>query len=206
MENVFEQKLTKGMMEALVKWQGVKPEIKFDATNPHFKSKYASLAGIIKAVKDDLSGCGLSYTHLVTNGQIVTLLMHPESEGVMVSSRPLPDGGKVQDEGSLITYQKRYQLAAMLGIAGEEDTDAQNISTGGKPRASEQEIQTCIVHEKQGMKAGNKQAFERLYSARQLDSAQIRLLMFEELFMFEDMTAKLIDRMEALGYEIKKVK
>ena len=119
----MQNNITKGLMEALAKWQANKPAVDLDGNNPHFKSKYATLGNIIKTIQPILADCGLTYVQTVQGGNIVTVLMHPESEGVLVSERPIPDYQKVQDEGSFITYQKRYQLSALLGIATESDTD-----------------------------------------------------------------------------------
>ncbi len=193
-------------MEALVKWQERKPEIKFDATNPHFKSKYASLAGIIKTVKPVLAECGLAYAHTVVGGRIWTLLMHPESEGMLIAERPLPESGKVQDEGSVITYQKRYQLAALLGIAGEEDNDGNTANIGSLPRATKKQVESAITNVEKGMASGNRQVIDVMRSNVQLDTAQLRELFEAEYFHFEERMTALVERMENAGYEVKKVK
>lgn len=198
--------MTKGLMEALVKWQALKPEIKFDATNPHFKSKYASLAGIIKAVKPALEECGLAYAHTVAGGRIWTLLMHPESEGMLISERPLPDSGKIQDEGSHVTYQKRYQLVALLGLAGEEDNDGSTANVSALPRATKKNIEGAISNVEKGMKSGNRQVIDLVRANFQVDTAQLRELFEAEYFHFEERMTALVEKLENAGYEVKKVK
>lgn len=206
METLFETKMTKGFMEALVKWQENKPDIKFDANNPHFKSKYASLAGIIKAIKAPLSECGITYVHTVVGGRIWTLLMHPETEGQLVAERPLPDSGTIQNEGSVITYQKRYQLAALLGIAGEEDTDGNNATATSLPRATKKQVEGAITNVEKGMASGNRQVIDLMRANYQIDTAQLRELFEAEYFHFEERMTALMEKMENAGYDVKKTK
>jgi hypothetical protein len=201
------EKLTKGLMEALCKWQAKKPQIDLDGSNPHFKSKYATLSNIINKVKPALEDCGLTFTQIVSDGKIITMLLHPESEGYLISERPLPDFGKVQDEGSFITYQKRYQLCAMLGVAGEDDNDGNGVEskkTESKPRASVAQINNAINHQEKGMIAGNKQALDTMIGKYTLDATQVRQLVYGEIQMFEDSTKEIISLLEVMGYVITK--
>lgn len=100
-----------------------------DSTNPHFRSKYASLQAHIDASREALSKNGLSVMQLLTdmnceNMDLITLetvLMH--SSGQWVSSTfSVPVSKKdAQGFGSAITYARRYAYAAALGIAPIDD-------------------------------------------------------------------------------------
>jgi len=198
--------ITKGLMEALCKWQEKKPAIDLDGKNPHFKSKYATLSNIISKVKPALTECGLSYTQIMTDGKIATMIFHAESDGVIVSERPIPDYNKVQDEGSYITYQKRYQLCAMLGIAGEDDSDGNDVdkskSTPAKPRATVANIHGAVNHEKVGMKAGNMQVLDQMIAKYTLDATQVRELVHGEILHIAEKREEVIELLTTIGYTI----
>lgn len=191
-------------MEALAKWQKVKPSVDLDGSNPHFKSKYATLANIIKTVQPILADCGLTYIQLVAGNEIRTILMHPESEGCVVSERPIPDLSKVQDEGSFITYQKRYQLSALLGIATDSDNDGQGVAkekVSALPRATEAQIKNAID---KGIAAGNKQTIDTMVAKYTLDSSQLRRLVLAEIEYFDDRIVEVLVLLQGMGYLIEK--
>lgn len=121
---------------ALCQFQGEVTNPKNTAANPFFKSKYAPLSEVINVTKELMHKHGLSVLqspsgdgeHIV----ITTLLMH--SSGEWIEGEPLvlkADKVTAQGAGSAITYGRRYALSAILGIASEEDDDA-NHATGNK--------------------------------------------------------------------------
>lgn len=59
---------------------------------------------------------------------IKCLLIHKSGESIISDPYPLRirEGAKKQDEGAEITYSRRYCAASFLGIASDEDTDANN--------------------------------------------------------------------------------
>ena len=71
--------------EALLKAQiDIKHAIK-DATNPHFKSKYATLESVIDSTKDALNKNGVNVMQTTTrDGFLITTLQH--SSGEFISS------------------------------------------------------------------------------------------------------------------------
>lgn len=127
----------KEIATALAKAQGqMKPASK-DNINPHFKSKYADLASVVEAIREPFSTNGLSYTQVcdfTDSGALIveTVLMH--SSGEWYSGRlfmPCPQQTP-QGIGSAITYAKRYSLAAIAGLATDDD-DGNEASVNGKP-------------------------------------------------------------------------
>ena len=110
---------------ALAKAQGQIEGAKKDSANPFFKSRYADLASVWEACRKPLSDNGLSiiqYPEESENGiAIETMMLH--SSGQWVKSRYTMPVSKIdaQAVGSAITYGRRYALAAMVGIAPEDD-------------------------------------------------------------------------------------
>jgi hypothetical protein len=120
---------------ALAKAQGQMQNAAKDARNPHFNSRYADLAAIVDAQRGPLSAHELSVVQIPSTPEagivaLTTLLLHAsgewlQSDELRVQAR---DAGP-QAVGSCLTYLRRYQLAAMVGIAPEDD-DAE----AGEPR------------------------------------------------------------------------
>lgn len=120
-----------------------------DATNPHFKSKYATLDAGLNIVRECLSRHGISFTQPTR-----------VEDGILMLNTRLATGGqwivseypvcafpvKHQEMGSALTYARRYSLFSLVGIAGEEDDDAnaaasptsapKRVPTPPKPPAS----------------------------------------------------------------------
>ena len=96
-------------------------------TGREIRFNYAPLADIMAAVRQPMKDAGLAFSQLLAPGQLTTLLMCVEDGTYIQSVMPLQMSGDPKDIGQLITYFKRYSLAAILGIAGEEDSDASNM-------------------------------------------------------------------------------
>jgi hypothetical protein len=111
---------------ALVKAQKEFEPARKDATNPHFRSRYANLSACVDAVKDALNNNGISLiqnTHESDTGVIVETIFFFES-GEMLSAGKLHFPASKQDaQGymSALTYARRGQLLSACGIAPEDD-------------------------------------------------------------------------------------
>jgi hypothetical protein len=111
---------------ALAKAQAEIKGAKKDAENPFFKSTYADLASTWEACREALSKNELAVvqpTDLVDGAMILkTILMHSSGESI-TGILPIMVGDKAtaQQVGSAITYARRYALAAMVGVAPEDD-------------------------------------------------------------------------------------
>lgn len=110
---------------ALAKAQGEIQHALKDEKNPHFNSKFASLASVLDACRIPLTKNELSVFQKIEGevGKlfIVTILAH--SSGEWMSSR-LPlivNKNDMQGLGSALTYGRRYSLSAMVGVAQEDD-------------------------------------------------------------------------------------
>jgi hypothetical protein len=94
--------------------------------NPHFKSRYADLAGIRDTVIPSLSKHGISVVQMTgvadTGLTVATRLMH--SSGQWLESTYPVSYDKPQAMGSAITYARRYSLSAICCISADDDDDA----------------------------------------------------------------------------------
>lgn len=112
----------KELATAMSKFQGSMEAITKDATNPFFKSKYASLSNIIEDTRAPLSKAGLSYAQFPSgDSELTTILMHTSGEYMAASYQMKPTDPKPQSVGSAITYARRYALCAILGLQVEDD-------------------------------------------------------------------------------------
>lgn len=132
------------LASALAKAQAAMSGAKKDSTNPHFKSTYADLASIWDACREPITTQGLSVVQsprLVSAGdgawivELETRLLHTSgqwlSDTIAVPlGQPTPQG-----VGSAVTYCRRYALAAVLGIAPEDD-DAEGAMGRTMPKAT----------------------------------------------------------------------
>ena len=119
--------------------QAEMPPVKFNKVNPFLKNKYADLGAIIDTAQPVLAKHGLAVSQLcTTEGDEVgveTMLMHKSGEWI-ASSMSIPLGeerGKstAQVAGSIVTYIRRYALAAILGMYADEDGDGNAEGAGG---------------------------------------------------------------------------
>lgn len=114
------------LASALSKAQGqIKGAIK-DTSNPFFKSKYADLASVWDACREPLSGNGLSVMQTTigddpTKVTVVTTLAHTSGQWIQGQLTLMPAKADPQGIGSAITYARRYALAAIVGVAPDDD-------------------------------------------------------------------------------------
>lgn len=129
---------TSKLFGALAKAQGEMRAVAFDAINPFLKNKFASLGAVIQTSRATLAKHGLAVSQMPTSSEktvgVETILAHESGEWIG-STIFLPLGeekGKSQAQlaGSVITYLRRYSLAAILGMYADEDGDgnAQQIA------------------------------------------------------------------------------
>lgn len=100
---------------------------------------YADLADVIDACRDPLSKNGLAVLQPMVQRDghvvLVTKLLHTSGEWI-ASEFPLKAYDKPQEQGSAITYARRYSLSSLLGIAAEDDDDGKRAQDA-EPRKSE---------------------------------------------------------------------
>lgn len=123
--------------EALAAAQGEIRNAQVDSENPHFRSKFTSLAGVIDAVREPLAKHKIARPQfLVTRGEAVgikTVLIHASGQWIAGTAWCAPERPGPQAMGSVTTYLRRYSLAAVTGLAQDDDDDAEGAE---KPRAA----------------------------------------------------------------------
>lgn len=124
---------------ALAKAQALVKGALKDAQNPHFKSKYADLASIWEACREALTSNGLSVvqggaevTPAVAGGSVVihTRLIHSSGQWIESCLSAPMQQANAQGVGSTVTYLRRYALAAMVGVAPDDDDGEASVGRG----------------------------------------------------------------------------
>lgn len=111
---------------ALAKAQAaIEPATK-DSTNPHFKSKYADLASVMRAVQKPLTDNGLSVLQFgrVRNGshrELFTMLLHASGQWIGGALPLNPAKDDPQSLKAAITYMRRAGIESITGLATEDD-------------------------------------------------------------------------------------
>lgn len=156
------------LAEALSKAQAKIKGATKDTANPFFKSKYADLASVWDACRDALTANGLSIVQTMGDGvggvTVITTLAHSSGEWIRGSLTLKPVKEDPQGVGSAITYARRYALAAMVGVAPEDDDGnaasghangkeaAAAVNANGKPKNGQMQGPLNITQLKAGMR------------------------------------------------------
>lgn len=127
----------KELSTALAKAQAVMAGAKRDATNPHFKSRYADLASVWEACREALTKNGIAVVQMTAQSErdevvVVTRLCHASGEWMEGVLNVPVTKADAQGFGSALTYARRYSLAAAVGVAPEDDDG--NAAAAAKPK------------------------------------------------------------------------
>lgn len=131
------------IIKALIKIQPqLKPAIK-DKANPFLKTKYADLSGVWDSCRNLLKESGLAVVQVCGIGDngsyLETILMHESGQWISgkYPLKPVKDDDP-QAMGSAMTYARRYNLAAILGIVTDDDDaeGAMGRQTESKPKTA----------------------------------------------------------------------
>jgi|GEM_PF-1669701 len=131
---------------ALIKASGELKNPPKNATNPHFRNRYADLAVILETVKPCLLKNGLAIIQGAESEAakvtIITRLLHESGEWIETSLSLTAGGADPQKIGSAITYGRRYSISALLNIVADDDDDG---NEGGKPAPKKSDDQKQII-------------------------------------------------------------
>ncbi len=120
-------------------------------TNSSYTYKYADLEDVMKCVRKPLADNELAIVHMTQEfaGQVelVTRLVHSSGEYFQSIYPVKAEADRPQEMGSAMTYARRYTVSALLGIASEEDDDAQGAQEAARSAGSD---------------SGQRQAIQRL--------------------------------------------
>lgn len=128
---------------ALIQFQKRGIKIPKSSKNPFLKSKYADLSTILDHIQGPLADDGLTIVQMpVGEHELCTKLMHESGEYIESTYKMQPLESVIdsatkakaitpQSIGSVITYQRRYAIGAMLNLNIDDDVD------GNPPNAAE---------------------------------------------------------------------
>ena len=107
----------------------MKPILK-EEINPHFKSKFFDINGLIEELKPVLNEVGLVVIQplIMLEGKyaITTRVVDSENGESIESTIVLPDTPDAPKMGAAVTYLRRFSLTSLFLLQGEDDD-------GGKP-------------------------------------------------------------------------
>lgn len=110
---------------ALVEVQKELKAISKDASNPFFKSKYATLQACIEGSRDALTKHGLAISQTTSadadSSYLITSLMHTSGQYIRGIYQLTPVKNDPQSLGSAMTYARRYAYAAIVGLVQDDD-------------------------------------------------------------------------------------
>jgi len=141
----------KELNKALLKFQKEVKNPSKNAKNPHFRSNYINLDGLLEAVKPALDAAGLflSQIFITEDGQtyLMTSLMHSSGESIDSKIPVSPEKASMQGLGSAITYLRRYSIESICGICGSDDDDGNAaVNTGYNSSVNRSSGQRKLVH------------------------------------------------------------
>lgn len=108
------------LAKMLLVQKALKP-IPKDETNPHFKSKYFDINGVVAQLRPILNDVGLIVVQPLDKDGITTIVTDAESGELMAYSFPIPETQDLQKLGGAITYLRRYALVSLFLLEAEDD-------------------------------------------------------------------------------------
>jgi ERF superfamily protein len=113
---------------ALARAQADISHAKEDASNPHFRSAYATLASVIDACKLPLSKASIAVVQAPYNaGSLIgvsTMLIHSSGQWIKCKVAVRPVRFEAQAVGSVISYLRRYTLLSIIRMS-QDDADVE---------------------------------------------------------------------------------
>lgn len=159
------------LVKALINIQPLlKPAIK-DKTNPFFKSKYADHAGVWDSCRDLLKDNKLAVSQICgidANGSYLeTVLMH--ESGQWISGKYPLRAVKADDPqalGSAMTYARRYNLAAILGVVTDDDDaeGAMERQPESRQKPDKQTTQSQSTHRENLVPGSNQWILDKVFA------------------------------------------
>lgn len=141
---------TADLFAALAAAQGELENAAKSSVNPHFKAKYADLATVLNTVRPVFAKHGLAVVQMPqqTDGEVsvTTMLTHSSGQHIASTVSTPIDKMTAQGVGTAITYMRRYALAAMTGVA-QEDDDGNAASQRAPQRAEPEPITNAQIAE-----------------------------------------------------------
>ncbi len=116
---------TPELFDALAKAQSEIHNASKNASNPHFRSKYADLAEVLTTIRESFPKNGLSLVQSPSfdgaMANVTTLVAHAKGGYITAQASCVPAKSDAQGIGAATTYLRRYSAASLAGIAQEDD-------------------------------------------------------------------------------------
>ena len=150
---------------ALVSALGELQNVQKNATNPHFRNRYASLDAILDSIRPVLKKHGLAISQEPISDEdrvgVTTKIIHTSGESTS-STLLLPvQQNTAQGYGSALTYARRYAIAAVLGIAADDDDDGEVASSPPRKPTAAQPLPRVETKERKGAEAAGSTAGQK---------------------------------------------
>ena len=132
--------------KALHKFHSEVGKIKKGSSNPFFKSKYAALPDILDVISEPMNKAELMIVQFpADNWGLTTRLLHTSGEYFEETYHMTPVKQTPQDAGSVITYQRRYAIGAILNLNIDEDDDGNKASQIGASVTPKVKIEDALI-------------------------------------------------------------
>lgn len=198
----------KNLFTALVAFQAECPIVHKDETNPHFKSKFATILAMKGTVQPLLAKHGLAVLQFpIGNGSGTetgcrTIIVHTSGESIEGDFLiPIGDRIDAQKACAAVSYARRFALSGALGLVTAEDVDqdgndlADNASTTQK--VTPKKVTPKKAAAKPNGKANGKLSREQLEQVTQAAIGRAIELGLKD----KDMPKIGKDAVKAMGYE-----
>ncbi len=184
------------LFKAISAAQGEFRTVEKNATNPHFKSKFAPLDSIIEMIRPIMPKHGLAalqFTDIQESGIVVETIITHES-GQFISGKLFMPAVKQdpQGYGSALTYGRRSALGAALGIVSDEDVDG----NGGGNGADDKKKQPVVPPQTPPQKQSTLDLIEK-----RIDSFATKTAQELTAWYLDDENLKLIEAKSSLSAE-----
>ena len=107
-----------------------------DSDNPFYKSSYFDVNSLIEQLKPIINEAGLvviqPLSHFNGAPSIRTIVMDPDSGETLESEYTITPCNDAQKMGASVTYWRRYGLVSFFLVVGENDDDANQLTTPPK--------------------------------------------------------------------------
>jgi hypothetical protein len=131
----MENLITAQLPEALAAAQAEMTNPPLDGFNPHFKSKFSSLPMVRNHVVPPLNKRGIAciQTFVLLEGRQCFLTRLIKGSDAIDSILLVPEFDSAQKLAAWTTYARRIMLAAIGGVAGEQDMDGEGLEHAPQP-------------------------------------------------------------------------
>jgi hypothetical protein len=135
------------LSDKLLKVQKEIHTISKDSKNPHYKSNYADINSVLKAVKPVLNKYGILYLTPIEVtpccSKMIVATQLTDGKDIYESKLVIQPNENPQKIGSQITYFRRYGLISLLGLEVDDD-DGEIVATDLRSKATAQKVSALI--------------------------------------------------------------